>query len=321
MASYALASGLRVPTSVLQSLEALGSADSAGQGLAGLAASTAGNGDVAASAENVRRLVQAHDQLAQIVAPATPRTLLLLQSEARHASFWSFLGPVRLIRQMVVVGTISLLVFVFTALSPEVNTTSGDIFRSSGISLLVNEVFLLAAAGVGAAFAALFSANRYISNGTYDPKYESSYWIRFILGLIAGMVLAVLVPVDAGSKSFTRPLLALLGGFSASVVYRILQRLVDTLESLVQGDSRDIAAAREHVLRAQVEEQRMQERLRLSSSLLDLREKLVSEAGVSDATKARLASLITDLAPIEGLAEAEAAAASQQAEQVSAAGG
>ncbi|HEX2064411.1 MAG TPA: hypothetical protein VHE80_08315 [Acidimicrobiales bacterium] len=309
MASYALASGLRVPTSVLQTLEALGAAEPAGQGPASAGPSSGGEGDGSPSSESLRRLVLAHDQLAQIVAPATPRTLLLLHSEAEHASFWSFLGPVRLIRQMVVLGIISLLVFIFTALSPEVNTTSGDIFRSSGMSLLINEVFLLSAAGVGAAFAALFSANRYISNGTYDPKYESSYWIRFILGLIAGMVLAVLVPIDASSKSFTRPLLALLGGFSASVVYRILQRLVDTLESLVQGDTRDLAAARENILRAQVEEQRMQERLRMSSSLLELREKVVGEAGVSDATKAKLAAMITDLAPIEGLAEAEASAA------------
>jgi hypothetical protein len=37
-------------------------------------------------------------------------------------------------------------------------------------------------AGLGACFAALFLANRYIAEGTFDPKYESSYWIRFILG-------------------------------------------------------------------------------------------------------------------------------------------
>jgi len=32
----------------------------------------------------------------------------------------------------------------------------------------------------------------------------------------------------------SEPVLALLGGFSASLVYRILQRLVDTLDSLFQ---------------------------------------------------------------------------------------
>lgn len=65
----------------------------------------------------------------------------------------------------------------------------------------------------------------------HSEARHSSDWVRFNLGLIAGMVLAVLVPIDTGSKTFERPLLALLGGFSASVVYRILQRLVDTLES------------------------------------------------------------------------------------------
>ena len=296
MASYALASGLRVPPSLLESLHALGPADVASP-------EAAGRQDRPVTAEQLRRVVHIHEQLAQIVAPATPRTLLLLRTEAENASRWSFFGPVRLIRQMVMLGIVSLLAFIFTALSPAVNTTSGDIFRSSGLSLLVNELFLLAAAGVGAAFAALFVANRYISNGTYDPKYESSYWVRFILGLIAGMVLAVLVPVDAGGQSFTRPLLALLGGFSASVVYRILQRLVDTLESLVQGDSRDVAAARENVLRAQVEEQRTQERLRLSASLIDLRDKVTGDTTASDAVKARLTAMITELAPVEGLGD------------------
>lgn len=120
------------------------------------------------------------------------------------------------------------------------------------------------------------------------------------------MVLAVLVPIDTGSKSFERPLLALLGGFSAFVVYRILQRLVDTLKSLVQGDARDIAAARESVLRAHAEEQQMQECLRLSSSLLALREQLMREAGVSEEVRARLAAIINELAPIESVEEAPA---------------
>jgi hypothetical protein len=282
MASYALASGLRVPSSALVSIHAARAALDVMPN--GTHEGIAGDNEVSGPAETVRRLVQTHDQLAQLVTPATPRTLLLLQTEAQHASFWRFLGPVRLVRHMVLLAALSLVAFVLTALSPRVNTASGDIFTSSGLSLLVNEVFLLSAAGVGAAFAALFTANRYISNGTYDPKYESSYWIRFILGLIAGMVLAVLVPIDTGSRSFERPLLALLGGFSASVVYRILQRLVDTLESLVQGDARDVAAVRESVLRAQAEEQRMQDRLRLSSSLLELREQL-GQAGLSEDTR------------------------------------
>jgi hypothetical protein len=49
---------------------------------------------------------------------------------------------------------------------------------------------------------------------------------------------AALIPMgDAGELS--KPLLALLGGFSASVLYRILERLVQTVESLVRGETHE----------------------------------------------------------------------------------
>ena len=92
---------------------------------------------------------------------------------------------------------------------------------------------------------ALFTAYRYISEGTYDPKYESTYWLRFILGLMAGLLLPALIPIggQAGDSTLTKPLLALLGGFSAAMLYRVLERLVNTVESLVQADSRELRTA------------------------------------------------------------------------------
>jgi hypothetical protein len=200
---------------------------------------------------------------------------------------------------MMLAGVLLLITFMLTALSPRVNTTSGDIFNSSGIDLFVNELFLLAAAGVGAAFAGLFRANRYIADGTYDPKYESSYWVRFILGIIAGIVLAVLIPVGPNGKSFTRPLLALLGGFSASVVYRILGRIVDTLESFIEGDSPEASAAREQALRSKVLDERAQEQLRLGAALMKLRHQLGAGASQEE-LEAAVSSILDDLLPAEG---------------------
>ena len=116
--------------------------------------------------------------------------------------------------------------------------------------------------GLGACFAGLFQANRYIANNTFDPKFESSYWIRIVLGLMAGIILAELIPLNLLSESGTsgsesggsssiaalgKPVLALLGGFSAAAVYRIIARIVDALESLVRGDTKDAMAARDQV--------------------------------------------------------------------------
>jgi hypothetical protein len=138
---------------------------------------------------------------------------------------------------MLIAVIILLGLFIGLASTHWVNTKSGDILNSHGWSTLVNELFFLAAGGIGAAFAALFRAYTYISDGTYDPKYESSYWIRFILGMMAGVLLPALVPIGSGSSAngLSRPILALIGGFSAALVYTILQRLVDVVASLFQG--------------------------------------------------------------------------------------
>ncbi len=94
---------------------------------------------------------------------------------------------------MVAAAIIYLICFIVISLSPYVNTASlaKGIFASSGLVLLLNLIFLLTAAGLGACFTALFQANRYIADGTFDSKYESSYWIRFVPGLMAGMGLCV----------------------------------------------------------------------------------------------------------------------------------
>ena len=231
MLRYALASGIAVPAAIFEVVER--------------AERRRAQGDVAAAgADEMRRLVRAHTELVRLVAPATPRTILLL-SEGRRSRL-AMLGPVRLVRQMLVVVLVLLAAFVLLSTTSYVNTTSGDILTSTGLSLFVNELFFLAAGGLGAAFSALFTAYRYIADGTYDPKFESTYWLRFILGLMAGLLLPALIPLGEGSDSeaLTRPLLALLGGFSASVLYRILERLVGAVESLVRADSRELRVAR-----------------------------------------------------------------------------
>lgn len=285
MARYALASGLKVSPKAL--LIVAGGDDRAER--------TSGGSPT--KAEELNRLAWAHEHLARVVAPATPRTLLLLCHEKRDAVL-PFLGPVRLIRYMMVVSIILLTTFILTALSPHVNDTSGDIFRSSGMELLINELFLLSAAGVGAAFAALFRASRYVAEGTYDPKYEASYWVQFILGLIAGIVLPAIIPINGG-QSLTRPLLALLGGFSASVVNRILTSLTETLESLIQGDRSALMAAREQTIRVQAAEERIQDQLRLGTALLKLRSELEGGAA-SDQVKSSVISLIDEIVPLDG---------------------
>jgi hypothetical protein len=268
MVRYALASGLRVPASVIDTVRR---------------ADTSYRHRPDEQVPEFEALLRAHAELVRIVAPATPRTILLI-SEGRRARF-SMLGPVRLVRQMLIAVVVLLLAFVLLAMSPDINPRSGDPLNSDGWALLVNELFFISLGGLGAAFSALFTAYRYISEGTYDPKYESTYWLRFILGLIAGLLLPALIPIGGGAddSALTKPLLALLGGFSAAMLYRVLERLVTTVESLVRGDSRELRAAERDATLARAAADASRERLAIVAELRRLQDR-ARATGQTDTT-------------------------------------
>jgi hypothetical protein len=239
-------------------------------------------------------LAAIHRRLAVAIAPATPQAVTLLDGERRGRSRLGWLGPVPLIRALTLSAAIFLIAVIATSLSPEVSVANIDqgFLDSHGTRLLWNALFLLFCAGLGASFATLFQAHRYVANSTYDPKYDASYGARLILGLIAGLILVELLPphlYDGGSmRSFGKPALAMLGGFSATAVHRLLHRLVETLETLVRGDTAVVAQASFDAHRAHAATERVQWQSELAADLLRLQQSL--EAGMpADTLKQRLA--------------------------------
>jgi hypothetical protein len=199
--------------------------------------------DIASLQITDEEVLKLHRLLSKKVAPARPSTLWLLCKESRDAKF-KFLGPVGLVRRMMFSALISLVLFILISMFPQINIDSikNGIYDQNGITLLIVMIFYLTSASLGASFSNLFQANQYIVKNIYDPKYESSYWIRYVLGIIAGIMLAVVIPLpDMDEENVarfalaSRPVLAMLGGFSASLVYRILFRLVYAVESLFIG--------------------------------------------------------------------------------------
>jgi hypothetical protein len=123
-------------------------------------------------------------------------------------------------------------------------TISQGLFDSPGLTLFLNQIFLLSYAGLGAAFAALNQLNEFIKLGTYEPKFDASYWARIIMGLMSGLIISELLPLNAlnlqdasGIQDFEKPLAALLGGFASDMLYRILNRLVEQVNQLFGGGS------------------------------------------------------------------------------------
>ncbi|MFT7008769.1 MAG: hypothetical protein ACJAXJ_003311 [Colwellia sp.] len=202
------------------------------------------------TSEHVEQLAKIHLSFSQIITPATPNGISYVFQEKQKKSFGLFLGAVPIIRYFTAITLLLLMSMIALGLSPNVNytTISKGILASEGITLLLNLLFILTCAGLGACFSQLYQLNLYISNTNYDPKFDSTYWVRLILGIISGLFLVELLPPELFqsdgknnlSQQFGKPAMAMVGGFSATMVYTILQRVVDTLESLVKSDQKSL---------------------------------------------------------------------------------
>jgi hypothetical protein len=198
-------------------------------------------------------LTEIHKTLAGLVAPATPAAILLFAREqAAHPMIYS-VGPVPVMRHFLVLSAVSLFSMLAVSLSDQVNdqNLSRTLLNLSGFPLLMVEIFLLSAASLGSCFAILQKLNGFIAAGDYDPKYQATYWGRWMMGVISGIILSQLFfpffshPLDDAGQPVPgnwlpsdvgQPMLALLGGYSATLVQRLIQRVMLAIESLFGGE-------------------------------------------------------------------------------------
>lgn len=252
MMNYSFANGLIVPPEIAKSLNELN--NNTDDEVSGV------DKDIA-RAEKAEILTMIHNELSEIVRPAKPQTILLIASEALKRNPFFFLGKLPIIRKMIFVAIFSLVSLIGISLSSDIcaEHVVKSMFELNGKKLLMVQAILLCSAALGASFIILHRANSYITAGTFDPKYESSYWVRLIVGLISGIILTQLIPLDlskvgqgvavasddASSKAMLRVTLALLGGFSANLVYNILNRLVEIVQALLIPESDSDPLAKE----------------------------------------------------------------------------
>lgn len=282
MAKYAFRNGLQVPPELAASLNALSKEDPSSQKIAStetIETIPAPEKVNLSGTMGVNQLSLLHNQLSHLIFPAKPQTILLFDQEAKSKSKLKFLGPIPLVRYLITISIFFLIAIIAISLSPYLTheIIKLDWFDPGMNGWLGLQVigFFLSAAGLGASFAALFQLNKYIVNGTYDPKYVPSYWIRFALGLIAGMMLAELIDTDTSSlNSLGKPLLAMLGGFSASLVYKLLKRLVTAVETLVRGDAKELIETQERTARNRATQEISKSRLMLATDLVKLKQKI-----------------------------------------------
>lgn len=243
-------------------------------------------------APSLRELYTAHRKLVEAVAPAQPNTLLLIESKAGgHLQ-------VPLVRHLLIIAGVSLAAVLLIGISPLVDSdpTSGDPLLSSGWPLLVNQAYFLFAALLGASFHALFTVKKYVTDGNYDPTYRSTYYIRLFLGMMAGLIMSSLVEIDIENsmRGVGRPLIALLGGFSSSAIYRILQRLVMVLETTVVGSEATKSDAKGKPRDPTQEAETDAERATVASNLVKIQSLAASGASAAQ-MQAALSRLAADV--------------------------
>ena len=184
---------------------------------------------------SLEELTKLHRILAQRVAPATPLTL----EATRGGSLTGRIREVAILKRLSAICLVSLGLFLLCLLLTSLPLPEW----CRGVKEVV-PVFL--ASLLGSSFSALFTANRYVVARTFDPRYETTYWSRLWLGVVAGTLLALFVKGGAAAGEDSAVLqgigplaAALLGGYSAEAVDRVLRRLAETLVVLVRGSEKE----------------------------------------------------------------------------------
>ena len=128
MAKYALGSGLKVDGDMMEVLEYY-SKPQAARGV-----EKPGKNECP-EPPDVKHLTAIHERLCNIIEPAKPCSILMLDQEEKRHTFFKFLGVVPLVRHMMIASIISLVLFILISLSPDVDNKPGawNLFESSGI--------------------------------------------------------------------------------------------------------------------------------------------------------------------------------------------
>lgn len=301
MVRYLASQGSRVPPQTLQAIAGYDTLNAAGQPV------------------DLSRLASAHDQLSRLVAPARPGTLYLLD---RTYSLKMRVSPISLVRHMVMISAVCVAAFVLISIFNLVSAKTTATANSALADASLQNVYLLAAAGVGASFAMLFQINDYITRRTFDPDYAPTYWLKLFLGVVAGFILVAMLPeklLGDNPNLLAKPTLALLGGFSAQAVYRILSRLVETLEDLVSGGGREQAANREQAATTRATQESAQAKLSVAGDLVELQHQLATGAANGDVAR-RLGEIVQRLVPPRDFDGADRDASRRAAGEAAAAG-
>lgn len=195
------------------------------------------------NSDSVNELIAIHNSLSKSVSPATPKSILYLDNIKNTDSSTNLYKRFPLARNLIVMATFFILLFILTALSKEVNDASLDkgILDNNGFSLLLNITFLCSVSGLGVVFYLLKNVSTSIQKGTLIPEDSIYYTSLILLGIIAGLIMSEIVVIYINDPKdinlFNRSILALIGGFSSDAIFSILQSMINKIKQVFTSPS------------------------------------------------------------------------------------
>ncbi|NER13709.1 hypothetical protein GWK08_09685 [Leptobacterium flavescens] len=184
-------------------------------------------------------LVKAYNMVCDALLPATPQTIMYISRYYESKKKFYIFSPIPLVRNFMIVAILAVLSLMVTGLSSEVNAVelSKGILENDGKILMLNLLFLSSASVTGASFFLLSKLIREVKDATLSPEDSTYYWIMLLMGMLSGIILSEGVSVNQvvldDSIEVNRLLFAILGGFSSEIVYRILQSIMEKVQSLI----------------------------------------------------------------------------------------
>ncbi len=187
---------------------------------------------------SVDDLIHAHNFLCKNIAPATPKSIEYTKVLNENQKDKSLFSKLPLIRNLIFLSLLFLIIFIVTALSPEVNNNSLDkgIMNNNGLPLLLNLSYLTSISGLGVIFYLLKKVSSSVKKGTLVQEDTVYYIALIILGIISGLIMSEIISFykkdPVGINLFNKSILALIGGFSSDAIFSILEGTINRIKSI-----------------------------------------------------------------------------------------
>ena len=187
---------------------------------------------------NVDDLINAHNLLCKNVAPATPKSIVYTKKLNQDSNGKSIFKKLPILRNLVLLAVAFLIAYVVTGMSPDVNNDSLDkgMMENSGLSLLLNIIYLSSVAGLGVLFFLLKEVSLSLKKGSLIPENAIGYLSQIILGIISGLIMSEIISFYTTDPKqinlFNKSILALVGGFSSDAIFSILQGIINKIKGI-----------------------------------------------------------------------------------------